>query len=550
MPVLEERTFQGGISDYEDKGTSGSFKKGKNLNIRKKIDSLSCNQALVDEGLLDYSLSPSSSLSPSASVSQSPSPSLTPSPSSSTSPSLSFSRSESASSGISPSPSLSPSISASASPSVTPSSSRSLSPSGSGALTSVFTDLILWFINATDGYTYAFGNTGNIYRRASGVWTRVYKDSHGKITGAIEKPDENGIAWLIWATTDGFLNRKRIPGQDDWNDVNEDLTSDIWPKGNLTPADWHTMAQIGGSAYIANKDRLALVGYDNSYTNEALDLIPGNIAKTLVERNGRAIIGTYKSSQPEKGINGAIDAEFPLAQIGEDGDIFFANGIDSIAFKRFPGGGKVNPDGVDAISKADFFEWEETALSWISKQEIKSIALFGVFGADTGTNGIYSIGRENKNKPFVMNLDYALEVDEIGAITILDDGTILASFRDGADFGVKATDPLTKAVAEYEGLDFRAPVKNPEKPTAWTMIELFHDPLPNGATLEVFYRVNKTGSFVRAVTADDQNVFDTTGEEKSTFKVGANGDIFERKIVLTPIGNLDPHVHRVRSYFL
>ena len=67
------------------------------------------------------------------------------------------------------------------------------------------------------------------------------------------------------------------------------------------------MNTAGGALFIANKSWLAMVGYDGSYTNEALDLIPGNDAKTLVERAGRIIIGSARSSDPDRSINGAID---------------------------------------------------------------------------------------------------------------------------------------------------------------------------------------------------------------------------------------------------
>ncbi len=41
--------FAGGISDYEDRGISGAFKYGQNLDVRKKRDSLSCNQGIADD---------------------------------------------------------------------------------------------------------------------------------------------------------------------------------------------------------------------------------------------------------------------------------------------------------------------------------------------------------------------------------------------------------------------------------------------------------------------------------------------------------------------
>ena len=63
MPIYEIKSFKGGLSQYEDKGIPGAFKFATNLDIRKRIDSISANQALTDEGLIDSS-SPSASVSP------------------------------------------------------------------------------------------------------------------------------------------------------------------------------------------------------------------------------------------------------------------------------------------------------------------------------------------------------------------------------------------------------------------------------------------------------------------------------------------------------
>jgi hypothetical protein len=43
------KSFKGGISDYEDKGIAGSFKYAKNIDIRKRRDTLSAGQALADD---------------------------------------------------------------------------------------------------------------------------------------------------------------------------------------------------------------------------------------------------------------------------------------------------------------------------------------------------------------------------------------------------------------------------------------------------------------------------------------------------------------------
>lgn len=527
MPAYEITSFRGALSDYEDKGIEGAFKFGANLDVRKQVDSLSAGQALDEEGVIsELPASPSSSISPSSS----PSSSISPSPSASPSPTPSHSSSKSPSASVSPSASNSPS--SSISPSVSPSSE----------LTSVFKGLILFFVKCSDGFTYAFDNVGYIYRRDSDAnWVQVYKDADGEIKGAAEKPSSDGKLYLYWAN-DRKLKRKLIPGNNDWNDVETVST-------NLTSNDWHTMIQIGGALKIANASNLALVGYDDSYTNEALNLIPGNHAKTLVERYGRAIIGTVPASNPNKGVNSAVDCEIPLAQIGDNGELYFANGADSLPIKRFPGGGKTNPGGVTLkIDQVSLFEWEESALSWIDKQEIGNMALFAVYDADEGRGGVYSYGRVNKNHPIVLNLEHHIDADELGAIAYVD-GKVLISYRSGTDFGVKATDNSAKAIGIYEGLDFKAPVKKPINITNWKSVEIFMDPLPNGASVEFWYRIDKTGDFVRAKTANNENSYNVANGKKAVFRIGADGQIFEPRIVLNPVGNSSPEVHRIRVYF-
>lgn len=49
MMLYVNKTFRGGISDEEDKGIRGSFKFGQALDIHKKTDSLSCQQAMKKE---------------------------------------------------------------------------------------------------------------------------------------------------------------------------------------------------------------------------------------------------------------------------------------------------------------------------------------------------------------------------------------------------------------------------------------------------------------------------------------------------------------------
>ena len=529
--IYEIKEWSGGISSFSDRGIRGSFKMGKNLDIRKDVDTLTCGQALIEEGLLDTSHSSSSSISQSSSLS----------PSSSTSASMSFSNSFSASQSPSGSASKSASKSASPSGSTSPSSSPSPSLSPSAGLNNVYVDLVLFWVKATDGNTYGFGSAGNIYRRFSDGFTRNVYKVPGKINGAIEKPSDKGKTYLqfVSGTT---LYQKELPGASDWSDVTE-------VADNLTGTDWHTMVQVGGANYIANGNWLALCGYDDSWTNEALDLIPGNTIKSLIERSGRAVIGTFKTGYPNKGTNAMIDAEYPLSQIGDDGNIFYTNFTDSLSVKRFPGGGRVNPGGVtNEIDQINIFSWESTSLSWIDKQTIGSMTLWGIFNAEEGFNGVYTYGRKNKEQPFTLNLEYALEVDEIGAVAVVD-GTTIISYRDGTDYGVKAVDSTTKVQGVYDSLEFRSPIKDAEVITTWGKAEILMEALPAGTSIEYFYKMNKSGDFKRALTADGGESFNAIGGKKATFRIGAEGDIFEERIILNPAGNISPTVLRSRVYF-
>jgi hypothetical protein len=418
-------------------------------------------------------------------------------------------------------------------PSTSSSPSLSPSPSPPGGDESIFTDLIKFFVKASDGYTYGFGDGGNIYKRFAsyGVWKKVFKEDKG-ITGATEMPSSTGKTYLGWCT-DVMVKKKEIPGALDWSDV-------ITVASNLLPDVPHTMKQVGGATKIANGSFLAMVGYDESYTNEAVDLIPGSTISTLVERKGRVVAGT---------VNAAIDSEYPLAQAGDDGDLYFADMNESVPMKTFPGGGKVNAGGVcNMANEFSFFEWEETALSWIDKQTIGNISLWAVYNADEGKGGVYSYGRKNKNAPFTLNLEYALDADELGAL-VNDNGTIIVSYKIGSSYGVRIVDVNTKATAIYDGLDLKAPVKQPADITKWSRVEVFGKPLPTGTELEVWYRINKVGDYVQAVMADGNSVFRTPNAKKAVFQVVGDGDIFEPRVILRPSGNVTPETYRVRVHF-
>lgn len=400
----------------------------------------------------------------------------------------------------------------------------------------------MFWVKASDGNTYGFGNGGHVYRRLNDGYTRmVYTDTEGAIKGAIEKPSSSKKTYLQWATNN-ILKQKELPGADDWSDVTT-------VGKNLNGADWHTMVQVGGANMICNGSWLAMVGYDDSYTNEALDMIPGNISKALVERNGRVVVGTFKTGYPDKGINAMLDSEVPLSQIGDDGELIYADMNDTMPVKRFPGGGHVNPGGVtNEIEQNNFFDWETTALSYIDKHTVGNMSLWGVFGADSGKNGVYSYGRKNKEQPFTLNLEYALEVDEIGAVANVE-GTTIISYRDGAVYGTKAVDSDTKAIGTYESLEFDASVKKNTQITVWHNTKFKMKPLPAGTSIEYFVKVNKASGWSRGYTANGDSSYSVTGGTEAIFRINKTGNVFEEKIVLNPSFNLTPDIKEVETQF-
>lgn len=424
------------------------------------------------------------------------------------------------------------------------------------------TAIAVAIVPASDGNTYFFCRDGKIYRRNSGgTYSLVYTETTGDITGACEWYNNVGDTFLYWTCKNGSsasdLNRKRILGTgytnaEPWSDVNATVNSQTYPKTNLTYSEYHTMRQVNGTLLGVNYNTLFLVGYDDSYTNNALQLIPGNIAKTLIERGLYAVTGTGRKDNreqaclfawdpatslswntktliPGKAVNALIDTEVPLMQVGTDGQLFYADTENVLPITSFPGGGQVAPEGVDVDS---------------------GMALFGVYGNGSGKTGIYSYGRKRKNADFVLNLEYQFDCDEIGAVKKVG-SDILFSYKNGSAYGVKKVDTASKAVGTYQSLDLVAPeiARESEKEAEWTKAVLFFAPLPSGTSIEVWRKINKTGDFVRANLEGGATSYGTAGGQKAVFLIGDIGEILELQIVVNSYGNNSPEVYRARVYF-
>lgn len=465
------KSFKGGISDWEDKGIRGAFKSGSALSIRRRRDSLYCNQALTDADTGD-----------------------------------------------------------------------------------VITEMIITTIPASDGNTYLFG-ASKIYKQASnGTITLVYTDADGQICGAEEMWCSNGKKYIFWATSTK-LKCKEIPGNADWTvDTNADVvvgaTTYTYPKTNLGATTNHFMTIANGALMIANNNYLAMVGWDGSYTNEALRLLPDMLATTIIDKNDFAIIGTKTQSgranahlfQWETGslniinkqkisaasINALIDGEVMLMQGDTDGQLYFGDFVNRLPITQIPTGGQVNPS---AIIEDD------------------GVIYFGVYGSTDATkDGIYSYGRNKKNGDFTLNLEYPITCTEIGALEIIG-GVMHVSYRVTTTYYWYKVNSAAKQVATYESLDLLAPIKDPLTDTSWLSIELFLSALPASTSVQVKYQVEKSGTWVAAQLDGDTASLTTEGTTRATFVIGDVGEVIEIQIILTPSGNNSPEVHKAKLYF-
>lgn len=473
MPSWLIDTFGGGVSDHENKGQRGAFKTGSALDIRKLVDSLSCQQALLD-----------------------------------------------------------------------------ITPAGWNALCTAH-------VVASDGNSYFFLNNGKIFKMTSGgVFSLVHTDTSesGNITGAEEWYDNAGWTYLVWATPTR-LNIKKIIGPsysntEPWADVNTASTG-TWPKTNLTSA-IHTMKQVNGTLQICNGNVMAMVGYDLSYTNLSLQLIPGHIARTVIERGLDAIIGAarldaqdksmlfswdqialnYNAKKliPVKTLNALIDTDKPLAQVGDNGAIYYADFLNVLPITYFTGGGKVNPGGVE---------------------NDQGLALFGVFGNGAGNTGIWSFGKKRNNDLYALNLEYPFTCSEIGTVKKMSTD-LFVTYNNSGTFGIKKVDLTAKATATYGGLDLEVPAKyikgDQELPT-FTEIKIITAPLPASTSVQVKRKINKTGSFNSAELEGGGTAFNTATGTEALFKVGDMGRIIEPQVILTPSGNNSPEVYSIEVFF-
>ena len=401
-------------------------------------------------------------------------------------------------------------------------------------------DFVRFIVPCTNGKSYHFGDTGKIYERsAAGAWVKRYADANGAIKGAFEW---NG--YLYWAcnTKLSRIQVSAIPAAT-WNaEVAHDWQT-------LTAADWHIMTMACGNMMIGNKATIAMVDYAASaFTATALDLIPGNIAKALTEEGDYLIIGTTRSDLSDKGyliswttsatrwlqkkklsgkgVNAIIQTELFLTQCGVDGEVFSDFSSKQPQFV-FPDGGSCYPDAVD---------------------NRKGLALFGVNGSTK--DGLYAYGRPQLSYPFALSLDYVPSHGKItgcyiGSVKMID-GSLFVSWKDGTTYGVDKLS-ANRATGVYESLEFDA--GQPYNKKTFHDVLLTMNPLVNGCTITLKYKLDGASSWTTAKTIAGASSFSTALATDAQFRIGKTGRKIEYQITLTPTTIYAPEITSKKTMF-
>lgn len=419
-------------------------------------------------------------------------------------------------------------------------------------------DLIQFFVTARDGSTYGFGDAGSIYAISGDPEdpevTFVYNDENGKIRGAAEWQESDGTNFIYWATNTSVA-RAAMDGSIDTPWAAGVATQDH--KTTLDAAEWHTMNIASGRLMIANGNFLASIDFTGAFDPAALNIRPGNLIKTIEERDDLVTLGSerrdraeegylwnwritaqnwvQKKRLPIKGLNALITAETPLVQGGTDGEIFPADFVNSVPLAKVPTGGQVRPGGVTIDN---------------------DLALFGIYGGDFP--GLWSYGRRHKDRGNALSFTYRLQatvdgstVSTIGAVAN-QNGQILASWgtTDGSttDFGIDGTSSTTRANALYEGLEFDG--NAPYLRKHFDRVKVTFSPLASGTSFSIKYKKNKQTTFQFAVFGDGTTTFSTTNETEvvASLTDAVQAHIFEIGMDLNASGSDTPEIQSITTY--
>ena len=405
------------------------------------------------------------------------------------------------------------------------------------------TDFCKWAVPCSDGNSYWFGDTGNIYKRTSaGVWSLAHTNGNGANIGAAEFDD-----YLYYASATALGRYGPLSGTPAWTDSWQTLTSAIY----------HPMTVQGLYLLIGNNRKIATVEADtgtftaNGTPDVTLAELPPNYEiRTLINFGIDVLVGTTTSDKytsarifrwdvaspayisdddiPDYGINAFIPADnYVFAQAGQAGNIYQYTGKELILRKKL---------------KGDYGQGTMEVLpqSWTS---FNGLPLFGVSNVSGNPikQGIYSLGRHDSNYPLALNLEYVISTGstsdvKIGALLTI--GTdLLVAWKDNTTFGCDVIDWSNKySNAYYKTLILDGGERQLIKD--FKNFAFSYKSKPTGTDITVKYYLND-GSATTLTTKDDTTGYKKWAQETLT------GGFLQLEIDFTTSGNNAPEIDEI-----
>lgn len=376
-------------------------------------------------------------------------------------------------------------------------------------------DLVKVIVQSSDGNTYFFGSTnGKIWRRTSaGVYSlRVTASPAAGTVGIKDAVEFHGY---IYYTMQSRIGRVAVGAPTDWSTRN-----DNWATFTKTDADFHPIYEIADKLFIGDGNLLAKI--DNAHTFTAdmgLDLPSILRIRALGGTEEDLLIGTYSNEDNlltkiyrwdtgsgtyslsdrvyENGINSFLKSDnIILANVGRKGNLYYYDGSQLQNYKKLPG------------SWATVLSNIETIIYQNASENRFGMSLFGLSYL-VGTalkQGVYSLGSYDRNYPRVLNLEWLISSGTsvhvtIGALKVVGNNLFVSWWDyNNSCFGIDNIDVTAKFNHAY----FTTKVIGVDRANCKSMSAcVAYRSLPTGTTINIYYQVNHSGSWVQATSIVD-----------------------------------------------
>ena len=375
---------------------------------------------------------------------------------------------------------------------------------------STITELCKVGIKASNGYIYWMSSeSGKVWKQDPSDDSVTLLDTIVPTTGSAAILSAKEHAGYVYLATANYLHRIAIS--------NEAVTQNWQALANQ--ASYHPMKNVNLMLYIGDGNDVHQINESNTYTADALDLPVGYEITALGKSGKKLLIGAYLGAGtnsatifkwntwsdswesdddvPEEGIWAILEADnFVLIFAGKSGNMYYYTGEGLEHYKKVQGTytptaeAMVHPNAVAVLNGNEY--------------------LFGMSNV-TGTPtkaGIWSLGRNSRNYPFVLNLPFPIsQVDgngynktgaiEVGAIVVAG-VDVYCSWKDSSTFGVDKLDYSAKVAKPY--VETRVIVPDNIDLSSFSEFIAGYSELPENTSIVMKTQNNYEGSFANTLT--------------------------------------------------